>query len=152
MSDAGQVVVLRIAEQRYALRLEVVERAIRALEICPLPGAPSGVLGVVNIAGRLIPVYDLRSRFGLPDAPIELSDQIVLARTVRRPVALVVNAVEGVEMLQPEQWVGADEVLPGLAYVDGVLKFPDGLVLIHDLEQFLSPTEQSALDQALSRE
>lgn len=149
MCDACQLVVLQLDDQRYALRLDTVERVIRALEIAPLPGAPAGVLGVVNIQGQVMPVYDLRARLGWPSQPLRLSDQIVLARTIRRQVGVCVDAVAEVRAFNPEQLVEASALGPGDAYVAGVVRLPDGLVLIHDLDRFLTPSEEHALGHAL---
>ena len=149
MSDACQLVVLQLDDQRYALRLDTVERVIRALEIAPLPGAPAGVLGVVNIQGQVMPVYDLRARLSRPSQPLRLSDQIVLARTNRRQVGVCVDAVAEVLTYQPEHEIAAAALGPGDAYVTGVVKLPDGLLLIHDLDRFLTPAEEHVLNRAL---
>jgi purine-binding chemotaxis protein CheW len=66
---------------RYALSLEVVERVVPALELTPLPTAPDIVQGVFNLHGRIVPVMNLRRRFGLPERAIELSDHLIVAQT-----------------------------------------------------------------------
>lgn len=149
MSDVCQLVVLQLDDQRYALRLDMVERVIRALEIAPLPGAPASVLGVVNIQGQIMPVYDLRIRLGRPSQPLRLSDQIVLAHTASRMVCVCVDAVAEVLSFPQEQWVEAAKLGTRDSCVAGVAKLPDGLLLIHDLDRFLTPNEERALDQAL---
>ncbi len=87
----GQVVIFTLDEQRYALRLSSVERALSAVDITPLPKAPQIVLGIINIQGEIVPVVNMRARFGLPERGMGLSDQIILARTTRRKVALVAD-------------------------------------------------------------
>ena len=147
MSD--QLVVFVLDEQRYGLRLSVVERIVRAVEVTPLPQAPGIVLGVVNVQGRVIPVIDLRRRFGLTGRTLGLSDQMVVARTARRLVVLVADAVHGVLDYPGEVAVTAQQMLPGLVHLAGVVKLDDGLVLIQDLDQFLSLDEDQALVRAL---
>ncbi len=67
-------------------------------------------------------------------------------------MALAVDRVTGVETRRDESTVSANEItLPGLKYVAGVLKHPDGLIFIHDLESFLSAEEEAALDVTLSQ-
>jgi purine-binding chemotaxis protein CheW len=126
-----------------------VERVVRVVEVTPLPQAPDIVLGVVNVQGRVIPVVNPRRRFRLPERDIALTDQLVIAHTTRRPVALVVDAVTGVLEYSGREAVGARDIVPGMEYVEGVVKLADGLVLIHDLDRFLSLDEVTALDRAI---
>jgi purine-binding chemotaxis protein CheW len=144
-----QFVLFSLDRGRYALRLSVVDRVTRIVAITALPKAPGIVLGVVNAAGTIIPVLDIRKRFGLPRRELDLSDQLIFARTSGRVVGMVADAVTGVTRVSDHEVVRADKIFTGLDYVDGVLKLDDGLTLIHDLDQFLSLSEKSTLDEAL---
>jgi purine-binding chemotaxis protein CheW len=148
----SRLVVFTLDEQRYALRLEAVERIVRLVEVTPLPKAPEIVLGVVNVQGRVLPVVNIRRRFRLPDREADLRDQLILAWTSRRSVVLVVDAVGGVVERTGEELIPAGSIVPGTEYVDGVVKLPDGLVLIHDLDKFLSLEEETKLGKALGAE
>lgn len=150
MEKLTQIVVFNLDEQRYALYLSAVERIYRAAEISPLPKAPEIVLGVVNVMGRIVPVVNVRRRFRLPERELKPGDQIVTARTSRRTVALVVDAVTGVIELPGEKIVLPEEIVPQMQYVEGVVKLEDGLALIHDLDRFLSLDEEGTLDVALN--
>lgn len=144
------IVVFALDELRYALLLSSVERVVRAVEITPLPKAPGIVLGIINVQGRIIPVIDVRQRFRLPAREIELDDRFIIASTPRRLVALVVDSVSGVRELADGQMVNVEQSLPFAEYLKGVAKLEDNLVLIHDLDQFLSLDEEKALDAALT--
>ena len=126
-----------------------MDRIFRAVEVTPLPKAPEAVLGVVNVRGRVLPVFDIRKRFRLPGREIEPSDRLIIARTTRRTVALVVDAVAGVLEHSGQEMIRAEEVLPAMEYVAGVAKLEDGLVLVHDLNAFLSLEEDEALEDAM---
>ncbi len=149
MNDSLSLVVFTLDQARYALRLEVVERVLRAVEITPLPKAPDSVLGIVNVQGRVIPVMNVRKRFRIPEREVSLTDQLILANTARRTVALLVDAVSGVVTRGSDELVATEQILPEMDYVAGVVKQPDGLVLIHDLETFLALSEERVLNQAL---
>lgn len=149
MNSSTELVVFTLAEQRYALRLGSVERVVRAVEITPLPQAPEIVLGVINMQGRVVPVVNVRKRFGLAEREIELSDQFIIARTSRRAVALVVDAVNDVVSCAEAQQVAAEKILPGLEHIEGVLKLPGGMILLHDPDRFLSLDEEQALEAAM---
>lgn len=152
MSALSRLVVFRLDAQRYALSLAVVERSVRAVEVTGLPNAPAIVLGVINVEGCVLPVLNLRRRFGLPEREISLSDQFLIARTTRRTVVLVVDETQGVIEHPKAEIIGPAQIVPGLGQIQGVVKLPDGLVLIHDLELFLSLEEVNALDAAMAQE
>ena len=144
-----QLVVFALDDGAYALRLATVEQVVRMVSVTPLPKAPAIVLGVVNVRGRIIPVFDVRRRFQQPAREIAVTDQLIIARTARRAVALAADTVIGIHEYPDATVVEAERVLPGLEYVEGVVKLADGLVLIHDLEQFLSLDEEESLQRAL---
>ena len=146
----SSILVFNLDEHRYALRLSVVERIVRVVDITPLPQAPEIVLGVINIRGRVIPVVNLRKRFSLPDRDIDLSDQLIIAHTAKRAVALMVDAVLDVRERGEENTTAANRILPDLAYIEGVMKLEDGLILIHNLDTLLSLEEEKTLEQAMA--
>ena len=145
-----QLVVFHLDEWRYALPLPDVERVVMVAEITPLPKAPPVVSGVVNYQGRIIPVIDIRKRFNLPAHEARLADRMILATTSKRSVALVVDAVSGVVERIGEEITAPGKIIPGLDYVEGVVKLDDGLILIHNLETFLSLDEEKKLENAMS--
>lgn len=141
--------VFTLGGGRYGLYLSAVHRVVRAVEITPLPQAPAIVLGVVNVQGRIIPVINLRRRFRLPERETVPTDQMVIAQTARRRVALIVDAVSDVLQCPEENIVEAATVLADVEYIEGLVKRNDGLILIHDLDKFLSIDEETSLGQAM---
>lgn len=131
------------------MRLAAVQRVVRAVEVTPLPKAPLIVLGVINVAGQIIPVFNLRKRFSLKQRQIEPSNQFIIATTRTRVVALVVDTVVGVIERLENEILAPASILSDMEYVEGVTKFEDGIVFIHDLGGFLSLDEANQLDQAL---
>ena len=151
MSETVRLVVFRLDEQRYALPLAAVERIVRAVEVTFLPKAPSIVLGVIDMEGQALPVLNVRRRFGLPEREMRPDDHFLIARTVSRVVALMVDEALGLVERSQTAIIAADQIVPGLEQFQGVVKLDDGLVLIHDLEKFLHLDEASTLDAAMER-
>jgi purine-binding chemotaxis protein CheW len=149
MLQVHQLVVFTLDDQRYAVSVSAVERIVRMVEITPVPHTPAIVLGVINVQGWIIPVIDIRKRFRLPAREPQLSDQILIARTSRRRVALVVDTVIEVVPLSAQEVVMGETILAQLDYVTGVVKRHDGLIIIHDLDRFLSLEEEQALHDAI---
>jgi purine-binding chemotaxis protein CheW len=147
-----ELVVFKLDEQRYALPLAVVDRIVRAVEVTPLPDAPRIVLGMIEVEDRILPVLNIRRRFGLAEREVGLDDQFLIARTARRGVALVVDEALGVIEYSQASVITPAQIVPGVESLQGVVKLDDGLVLIHDLEKFLSLNEGRALDKAMDQE
>ncbi|SOD41096.1 CheW protein [Nitrosovibrio sp. Nv4] len=146
---ANQYIVFVLDGQRYAMHLSAVDRVVRMVHITPLSSAPDILLGVVDVGGRIVPVIDVRQRFNLPKRDLSLSDRLIFARTERRSVALVADAVTDVVECSEHSLVPADHIVRGLKHIEGIIRCEDGLILIHDLDTFLSLDEEQSLDLAL---
>jgi purine-binding chemotaxis protein CheW len=152
-SESGaRWVLFGLDSGRYALPLATIDRIVRAAEYTPLPLAPAAVLGVIDVGGNILPVFDLRRRFELPERPLALSDQFIIAHTSRRKVVLVVDAALGVIEEPAQGAIDGARLAAATPHIRGVLSLPDGLVLIQDLERFLSAEEDHALDIAIRDE
>ena len=149
MNESNEYVVFALDERRYALPLPSVERAVRAVEVTPLPRCPEIVLGVIDMQGQVIPVINMRKRFGLQERDVDLGDQLLIAHTTKRTVALLVDSVMEVVKRSGEDVVATDKIVPGTAYVDGVVRVDEGLALIYDLDTVLSLEEEDALKDAI---
>jgi purine-binding chemotaxis protein CheW len=149
MKRLRKLVTFSLDDRKFALSVSAVQRIIRVVEVTALPKAPEIVIGIINMQGQVIPVFDIRRRFQLPVREMQLSDQLIIASTTKRTVALIVASVNDVIEIPEEMIIVAEEILPELEYVEGVMKTEGGMVVIHDLERFLSLPEEKALDEAL---
>jgi len=140
-----EVLVFQLSGQRYGVCVADVRELLRAVTFAPLPKAPAFVEGVINRRGALVPVLDIRTRFRLPARAPAVSDHLVVAAAGDRLVALRVDRAVDLIPVDPELIESPSRVVPGTAFVAGVAKLPDGLVLIHDVHTFLSQAEADAL-------
>jgi purine-binding chemotaxis protein CheW len=149
MKRLRKLVTFSLDERKFALYVSAVQRIIRVVEVTALPKAPEIVVGIINMQGRVIPVFDIRMRFRLPLREVRLDDQMIIATTAKRTVALIVDSVDDLIEIQEEKIIAAEQILPELEYVEGVMKTEGGMVLIHDIEKLLSLPEEKELDEAL---
>ncbi|OGW57628.1 MAG: chemotaxis protein CheW [Nitrospirae bacterium RIFCSPLOW2_12_42_9] len=145
----NQLIVFTLDDQRLALSISSVNRVIRVVGITPLPKGPDIVIGIINMQGNIIPVVNIRKRFCLPERDINLNDQIIITHTSKRTIGIVVNSVIGLIESAEEKIVTSEAIVPGIDYVEGVVKLEDGLLIIHDIEKFLSIEEEVAIDNAV---
>jgi len=144
MRHCNDILVFLLDGRRYAISLDAVERVLRAVEIDPVPMAPEAVRGLLNIQGRIIPVLNIRTLFRLPGKDQDLNDRLIVVRTKERVVAFPADDVSGV-FDGPENGPAArGAVLPEVECLEGVLALDDGMVLIYDLDRFLSSEECAA--------
>lgn len=148
--SSDSLVVFHVGEHDFALAVTAVERVVRAVEIDALPEAPRGVRGIINLHGLVVPVFDLRALLGEPLRAVQAGDYFLVAHTRWRTVAMLADTVSGVVPRLAAQVTQAEEILPGLEAIDGVLKLDGGLVLIHDIDCFLSLDDTAALERALA--
>jgi purine-binding chemotaxis protein CheW len=149
LTQGYQRFLFSIEGRRYALGIDVVERVVRAVAVTPLSDGPEVVLGVINLHGRVVPVLDLRRRLGHPGREIRSDDHLVIAHTKFRTIAFFADSAEGVSEDAEGSVTPGAEVVPGLEFVQGVMRLGEDLVLIHDLDRVLSLEEHGRLSAAL---
>ena len=126
--EVFQVVSFDIGSEEYAIDILDVQEIIRMVEITPVPKAPYYVEGVINLRGKVIPIIDLRLRFGLSAAERTKETRIVVVDVSRVILGLVVDSVSEVlripsNMIEspPNGKQGASEFHKGVGRVDGRL-------------------------------
>lgn len=150
MIQAVEILPFTVAKQRGGIVLESVVEVLRASAISRLPSAPGVVEGIINVRGAIVPVLDLRVRFGLARSRLVLSDRFIIVRCNDCRMALRVDEVDTPRALVPDPVAEAPNELCATLAVAGVVKLPDDLILIYDAEAFLLAAERDALEQALA--
>jgi purine-binding chemotaxis protein CheW len=158
----GNNYVLFFIDQRsYAFPLEQVERIVRLVAFSGVPESPNWMLGVINLSGVVIPVVDIRQRFGLPRKTLRLSDRLLILQDKNRCAALVTDQVNGVlnlpesrllsipgveistkKDLQPSTGV-EDQTHP--SFVQGVFYHNEMLIMVLDAAPLLQAIDMPQL-------
>lgn len=145
-----ELLVFEIGDGRFGIDLGTVQEVVRAVLISPLPGGPPVVEGVIDVRGRIVPVYDLRARFAANPRALHADDLFVLARAGDRLVAVHCERVEWLVTVPPGTVQQAGGVRLGDRSVAGAASLEDGIILITDLATFLDDAECATLDAALA--
>lgn len=145
-----QIVVFELDEERYGLDIATVYEIIRHQPITAVPQAPPFVEGVINLRGRIIPVVDLRQRFGMAQGSLTKASRIVVAEAAGTRVGLVVDGVSEVLMIPSGAIEPTPEVAAGhdVSYLRGIAKLGERLIILLDLGGLFGEAEQAALVQA----
>jgi purine-binding chemotaxis protein CheW len=148
--DELQLVVFELGEERYGLDIASVYEIIRHQPVTAVPQAPAFVEGVINLRGRIIPVVDLRRRFGMPLGPLTRSSRIVVCEVAGVRVGLVVDGVSEVLMVPVDAVEQTPEVASGGigASLRGIAKLGEHLVILLDLGGLLGEATTAEIGEA----
>lgn len=142
-----QLVIFELENENYGVDIASVEGIIKLQEITRLPHAPKFIEGITNLRGSIVPVVDLRTRFGLPAQQPTRETRIVIANMDGNKVGIVVDAVTQVirvseEKIEPPPQMS---VTINSAFIKNIAKLDDQLVILLDLGKVLSTEEREAL-------
>lgn len=153
MSEKQPYILFRLAQTTYAVPAHQVAYVDMVEHITPVPHAPAFVEGVVYSRGQVLPVVNLRVRFGLSRIPLGIQHRLIITRLGERTVALLVDEAREFANLDPERIMLPPDtvVTPGSPFLTGVTLLEDQrLVFILDLERILSPEEVPQVPEATS--
>jgi purine-binding chemotaxis protein CheW len=149
-ADDLALLVFELAGVRYALELSAVREVVSAVMIAPLPDAPPVIEGIVDVRGDIVPVYDLRLRFGLPARRLSPDERLVIAWTNTRLISFRCERTDWVEHVSRTLVDDPATARSAGRHIAGVVRLPDGLVLMQNLDAFLEASESGQLDEAMS--
>jgi purine-binding chemotaxis protein CheW len=150
MTDHIQFVIFDVDRRQYGIDLSQVERAVRAVDYAPIPQALEGVVGLINYHGEVVPLLSIRMKLGRLERQVHPDDHYLIVRTARRTVALLVDGVRGTVQLPAGSVVPPDSVLPSSEHIAGIVDYHGELILIHNLDRFLSPDDDQLLERAIA--
>jgi len=148
--DERQLVVFQLGAELYGVEISRVHEIIRLQSVTKVPRAPVFVEGVINLRGKVIPVVDLRRRFGLPTADHTRASRIVVVELGDQVVGIVVDGVSEVLRVNTATVEPPSPVVAGVdsEYLHGIAKLSDRLVILLDLDRILARDERRALEAA----
>ncbi|KRT55617.1 chemotaxis protein CheW [endosymbiont of Ridgeia piscesae] len=142
-----QLVTFRLMDESYGINVMKVQEVLRVSEIAPVPGAPSFVLGIINLRGNVVTVIDTRSRFGLPPHEVDDASRIIIIESEKQVVGILVDSVaEVVELretgIDAAPNIGSEE---SSRYIQGVVTQENRLLILVDLNKLLTDQEWAAI-------
>ncbi|MFO8031035.1 MAG: chemotaxis protein CheW [Desulfohalobiaceae bacterium] len=147
--DMLQLVSFKLKDEEFGVDILQVQEIIRMQEITHVPNAPDFVEGVINLRGRVIPIVDLRKRFGLESKEHGSATRIIVVMIGQVTVGLIVDEVSEVLRIPEDTVEPPPPIVAGIEsdYIKGVGKLEDRLLILLDLNKILSREEKSSLKQ-----
>jgi len=145
--DLRQFVSFIVGGEEFGVNILTVQEIIRPVDITRVPHAPEFVEGVINLRGRILPVIDLRTRFGFPERDRDDDMRIIVVEIGPQTVGFMTDAVQEVLRVDVTAIEPAPELAVGIdaGYLRGVAKLDERLLILLDLENLLSTKEAEAL-------
>jgi purine-binding chemotaxis protein CheW len=143
----NQIVVFELGSELFGVNIAAVESIIKVQTITRMPHAPDFVNGVTNLRGKVLPVIDLRQRFGMERQEADKKSRIIVVNVGKTEVGMIVDGVSEV-LTVPEQAV---ELAPPIVttvnstFITGIAKLEGRLVILLDLNLVLSLEEKGSL-------
>ncbi len=148
MAEIDQFVVFSVNDQVYGVEILKIKEVVSYQKITPLPNMKGFIKGIINLRGVILPVFDLRQKFKLPDTRYTPFHAIIVMEISGRVMGVVVDHISDVVDLFPEEVQTASSLPPGVQaeYIKGIGKKKRELIVLLDVDRLLSPEELEILD------
>lgn len=131
--------ICKVSDSEYAIPADEVYQMESYSGATPVPGTPSYIVGLVQIRQQIIPVLDVRARFGLPSVKATLESRVVVLKLGERLVGILVDSAREVRNITPEQFRTAPEVIANKSdgFVKSVTQFKDRIIMLLDTKKVI---------------
>ncbi|PYI50388.1 chemotaxis protein CheW [Paenibacillus flagellatus] len=150
MGEELKVIVFSLAHEQYGVEVEKVRTIERMQPLTRVPKTPAFVKGVINLRGVVVPVIDLRGRFGLPEADYTDNSRIIIVAVKDMEVGMIVDMANDVVDVDSDNIEQPPEIVGGIKakYLRGLAKLQDDrLLVLLNLEEVLNKSEIVQLEQ-----
>ncbi|MFP4973893.1 chemotaxis protein CheW [Paenibacillus sp. CN-4] len=149
MAEDIKVIVFKLGTEEYGIEVDKVQTIERMMPITRVPKTYAFIKGVINLRGVVIPVIDLRGRFGLQEAEPTDQTRIIIVAANEMEVGFIVDSANDVIDLNRDSIDTPPDVVGGVKakYLDGVAKVgEDRLLIMLNLSEVLNKSEISMLE------
>jgi purine-binding chemotaxis protein CheW len=143
-----QLVSFRLDQEEYGIEITKVQEIILMGEITRVPQTPNFIKGLINLRSTVIPIVDLRLRFGLKEEPATDDTRIMVVNVAGKTIGIIVDAVSEVLRISQEQIAPPPPTVAGLGreYLTGLVKFDKRLLILLDIDRILASEETQSLE------
>jgi len=149
-----QVVVFDLDQQVYGVPIDAVLEIIRMEKITPIPQSPDFIEGIIEIRGKVIPVMDLRKRFGLQVAEHTQSTRIIIVDMDSNSMGIIVDSVAEVLQISSGNVEPPPSVIGSVdqSFIQGVALLEKRMIILLDLAKVLQDEEKEVLESIMTAE
>jgi purine-binding chemotaxis protein CheW len=147
-----QLVSFKLGKELYGIEITKVREIILITEITRIPETPVFLKGLINLRSTVIPVIDLRVRFGLPEAELSDESRIMVIQACGRTIGIMVDAVSEVLRVKHDQIAPPPPTVAGLGrdYLNGLVKLDDRLLILLDIDKIFGEEEMAVIQDSVA--
>ncbi|MBF0101334.1 MAG: purine-binding chemotaxis protein CheW [Desulfobacterales bacterium] len=146
--SGGKLLTFQLGRQEYGIQILEAREVVGLLRIDPVPKTPHFMKGVINLRGKIIPVIDLRAKFGMAEVESTKETCIVVADIQGRLTGIIVDFLVGVLTIEPDEFEETPELGQYIRtdFMIGMAKLDNRVVIVLNLKAILSNDELALMD------
>ena len=151
-NEAMQFLSFTVNNETYGVDIVSILEIRGWVDIMPLPKTPDYMIGVLNLRGIVVPIFDLRSRFGLGTTEVKSTNVVIVLSIHGRKFGILVDTVSDIITLEQSQISASPDVQPSLEdrFFKGIITSDNGdMVILLNVEALFSKEDISGIDEAL---
>ncbi len=144
-----QLVTFTISEETYGLEILKVQEIVRLPQVTKLPKAPAFVKGVIDLRGSVIPILDLREKFGIDTIAYSEKTRVIILETSGKKIGIIVDTVSKVIQVEEKDIAPPPNAITGddNQFISGVIRLEDKLIILLDIGNMFSEETISQLHE-----
>jgi purine-binding chemotaxis protein CheW len=142
-SKSFQIVSFTVGNEEYGVHIEEVQEIVRMPVITKLPQTASFIKGVINLRGNVIPVIDMRERFGMEKKTYSEMTRVIVTKIEEKLIGMIVDQVSQVLELSQDDVSEAPDIIHGLSreYIEGIGRMNESMIIILRIQKVLTAEE-----------
>lgn len=138
-----QLVTFTVSEEEYGLEILKVQEVVRLPHITKIPKAPAFIKGIIDLRGNIIPVIDLREKFGFERKEYNDTTRVIVVEVAERNIGMIVDTVSQVIRVPESKIAPPPRMISGGTgqYIEGIAKLEERLIILLKVDEILSTEE-----------
>jgi purine-binding chemotaxis protein CheW len=148
-------IIFKLNNQDYGIDISLVNAIEPAVQTVRIPNAPDHIKGIINLRGEIIPVFSLRSKFGISEATEANDDRKIIVTNINgMPIALEVDVVSEIQNIDKMNISRVPEIIKSYdtMYIQSIAKVDKNIVIILNTEKLMSDEEQQGIAQFMENQ
>jgi purine-binding chemotaxis protein CheW len=148
--DRQEFLAFMLGSEKYGVDILKVQEIRDYQNVTPIPNTPAFIKGVINLRGAIVPVFDMRLKFNLPDAPYDQFTVVIILNILGKIAGIVVDSVSDVVTLTRDKISKPPDFgySVNTEYLVGVGNIGEQMLLILDMDRLMSKDEIAVLNEA----
>jgi purine-binding chemotaxis protein CheW len=141
--------VFKISDEVFGITIDRVVEIIKVQKVFTIPGLPGFLSGVMNVRGLVVPLIDLRRRFGTE--PSGRKERIIIVRFDQEKIGFLVDEIREIMSLAPEEMTRPPSIFKGFKteYITGLGRKGDSIIILLNIDNLLTSEEKIILKESI---